>query len=267
MSTTSTPPAQHSRPSGSSTSGTKKSSAARRNALREFYKLSSNKPETIDENEDQLSSQGGNGGSGDDNEKELDIYMASAKDKANAVDTYVTRLVEQHDLRGLLKQENVLVGEIRTLDSEGKALVYNNYSKLTAASTTLHSLQTEVELLMTEKNTEELKQALNIIAKEAGSHDSLPPSSSKSNSGDIDHPLPQLPHSNTIKAAKWITQKATQTIQNYITAGNKQAALDCATKSQALLDRWIQGGELDKAQLQKIKQEIAQCTSVLDVEI
>lgn len=53
------------------------------------------------------------------------------------IDAFVRDLVARHDLRTLLRVENELVAEIRTLDSEQKALVYNNYSKLTAASTTL----------------------------------------------------------------------------------------------------------------------------------
>lgn len=239
-------------PTTSSNNG-KKSSAARRNALREFYKLSSTpKPETINEDDDD-----------DDNfenrhgDEDLDKYMSTLTTGAtNGVDGYVARLVEQHDLRGLLKQENTLVNEIKTLDSEGKALVYNNYSKLTAASTTLHGLRTEVEGLTSGRKLEDLQSALSIVAKEAVIVDN-----------NVERELPQLPHSNAVKAANWISNNALQTIQSFIAAGNKKAALECSTKSIALLDKWIKTDQLDSPQLLKLKDELSKCTSILDVEI
>lgn len=161
------------------------SSAARRNALREFYKLSHSKPETIAEGSPSGSNAEGEGlqdadddfatrPGGDQDVNGLDRYLATAAaagtgadGSASVVDSYITSLVEKNDLKGLLRQENVLVNEIRTLDSEGKALVYNNYSKLTAASAILASLQTEVDEKLAADKIKDLEASLKIVASAA----------------------------------------------------------------------------------------------------
>lgn len=51
--------------------------------------------------------------------------------------TYVRKLLEREGLEGVLKVENELVGEIRGLDGDRKALVYDNYSKLISATDTI----------------------------------------------------------------------------------------------------------------------------------
>lgn len=51
--------------------------------------------------------------------------------------TYVSTLLASTDLQGLLQTEARLLSEIRGLDGERKALVYDNYSKLIAASETI----------------------------------------------------------------------------------------------------------------------------------
>jgi YD repeat-containing protein len=50
---------------------------------------------------------------------------------------YVRAVLEKDGLKELLAMENELVGEIRTLDGERKALVYDNYSKLISATDTI----------------------------------------------------------------------------------------------------------------------------------
>ena len=47
------------------------------------------------------------------------------------------KLLEREGLEGVLKVENELVGEIRGLDGDRKALVYDNYSKLISATDTI----------------------------------------------------------------------------------------------------------------------------------
>lgn len=50
---------------------------------------------------------------------------------------FVRGILEREGLEGVLKAENGLVGEIRGLDGERKALVYDNYSKLIRATETI----------------------------------------------------------------------------------------------------------------------------------
>ncbi|KAI4168885.1 MAG: hypothetical protein LQ346_009021, partial [Caloplaca aetnensis] len=52
-------------------------------------------------------------------------------------EAYVRGVLERESLAGLLRIEAGLIGEIRGLDGEKKALVYDNYSKLIAATDTI----------------------------------------------------------------------------------------------------------------------------------
>jgi len=59
---------------------------------------------------------------------------------------YVRSLLEREGLGGVLKVENQLVGEIRGLDGERKALVYDNYSKLISATDTIKKVSLLLQL-------------------------------------------------------------------------------------------------------------------------
>lgn len=57
-------------------------------------------------------------------------------------DEYVARVVADNSLEDLLRLYTRVVGEVRALDAEKKALVYDNYSKLIAATETIRKVQT-----------------------------------------------------------------------------------------------------------------------------
>ncbi|EXJ94676.1 hypothetical protein A1O1_03073 [Capronia coronata CBS 617.96] len=56
-------------------------------------------------------------------------------------EAYVSELLKTAGLRDILKTEGTLVSEIRNLDGERKALVYDNYSKLIKAVGTIAEMQ------------------------------------------------------------------------------------------------------------------------------
>ncbi|OKL56852.1 hypothetical protein UA08_08004 [Talaromyces atroroseus] len=58
---------------------------------------------------------------------------------------YIDQLLATSSLSTVLKAENTLVGDIRTLDGERKALVYDNYSKLIRAVETIGSMRQSME--------------------------------------------------------------------------------------------------------------------------
>ncbi|KAF4200968.1 hypothetical protein CNMCM8927_002263 [Aspergillus lentulus] len=58
---------------------------------------------------------------------------------------YVTHLLATSSLATVLKAENTLVGDIKTLDSERKALVYDNYSKLIRAVETIGKMRRSMD--------------------------------------------------------------------------------------------------------------------------
>ncbi|KAK1072285.1 hypothetical protein LTR74_002597 [Friedmanniomyces endolithicus] len=58
---------------------------------------------------------------------------------------YVQSLLATEGLEGILRVEAGLVSEIRGLDGEKKALVYDNYSKLIAATDTIKSMREKMD--------------------------------------------------------------------------------------------------------------------------
>ena len=73
-------------------------------------------------------------------ESELD------KDGFNA-EEYVKTILAKEGLEGVIRVEAGLVSEIRTLVGEKKALVYDNYSKLIAATDTIRKMRTNMDPL------------------------------------------------------------------------------------------------------------------------
>lgn len=66
---------------------------------------------------------------------------AQLDDPSFDADAYVAELLKTASLRDILRTESSLVSEIRTLDGERKALVYDNYSKLIKAVGTIAEMQ------------------------------------------------------------------------------------------------------------------------------
>ncbi|KAL8776245.1 MAG: hypothetical protein Q9194_003278 [Teloschistes cf. exilis] len=63
-------------------------------------------------------------------------------------EAYVRDLLARESLQGLLKVESGLVNEIRALDGEKKALVYDNYSKLITATDTIRKVWSALSLFL-----------------------------------------------------------------------------------------------------------------------
>lgn len=79
---------------------------------------------------------------------------------------YVQTLLSTSSLENVLRAEAGLVSEIRNLDGEKKALVYDNYSKLIAATDTIKDLRSKMGPVSPE--TSELGTAIARIAETAG---------------------------------------------------------------------------------------------------
>lgn len=83
----------------------------------------------------------------------LDAEKESELDQADFdPEHYVQALLVREGLEGVLRVEAGLVSEIRSLDGEKKALVYDNYSKLIAATDTIRSMREKMDPL-TETST------------------------------------------------------------------------------------------------------------------
>lgn len=72
---------------------------------------------------------------------DIDDHALSALDDPSfSPDEYVQKLLQTCSLSKVLRAENVLLSEIKTLDGDRKALVYDNYSKLIRATETIGGL-------------------------------------------------------------------------------------------------------------------------------
>ncbi|MCJ1475204.1 hypothetical protein MMC13_003864 [Lambiella insularis] len=80
---------------------------------------------------------------------------------------YVRKVLRKENLEGVLKIEGGLVNEIRGLDGERKALVYDNYSKLITATDTIRKMRTNMDPLT--PTTSNLAPAIAHIATTAAS--------------------------------------------------------------------------------------------------
>ncbi|KAI4705166.1 hypothetical protein J4E81_000045 [Alternaria sp. BMP 2799] len=137
--------------------------AARRNraALREFYGLK-NAPRdaTPDARISEESSRTQLGPEEDETLTELDAADFNAE-------AFVEALLAKEGLKGVLKVEADLVSQIRNLDSDRKSLVYDNYSKLLSATSTIRRMRGNMDPLAPTTHT--LGPAISHIAETAAS--------------------------------------------------------------------------------------------------
>lgn len=96
----------------------------------------------------------------------LDPEIESELDKEGFdPEQYVKDVLAKEGLEGVMRVEAGLVSEIRTLDGEKKALVYDNYSKLIAATDTIRKMRTNMDPLT--PTTATLTPAIGHIAETA----------------------------------------------------------------------------------------------------
>ncbi|CAO3628491.1 unnamed protein product [Cunninghamella blakesleeana] len=63
---------------------------------------------------------------------------------------YFAKLVKEQPLNGLIKNDNMLVGEMREIEGDMKTLVYENYSKFISATDTIRKMKSNVESMESE---------------------------------------------------------------------------------------------------------------------
>ena len=68
-------------------------------------------------------------------------------------DAYVQKTLAESGLEDLLRTYTLILGEIRALDAEKKALVYDNYSKLITATETIRKVGVAVKRIITTEET------------------------------------------------------------------------------------------------------------------
>lgn len=95
-----------------------------------------------------------------------EVHQPSALDQPDfEPKTYVSDLLAKEGVEGVVKVEAGLLSEIRTLDGEKKALVYDNYSKLISATETIRKMREKMDPLTPTTST--LTPAIGHIAESA----------------------------------------------------------------------------------------------------
>ncbi|QDS71335.1 hypothetical protein FKW77_002152 [Venturia effusa] len=150
---------------------------------------------------------------------------------------YVQGILEREGLEGVLRVENGLVGEIRGLDGERKALVYDNYSKLIRATETIRKMRTNMDPLTPTTST--LAPAISHIAETA---------TTLSRELEQNLPSPKDPEVDKRKKQKetvrWVLD-APRRLQQLIMEGRVDEAMSDWDIVRGLLDKWkgVQGTE------------------------
>uniref|UniRef100_A0A060TJ52 Vacuolar protein sorting-associated protein 51 homolog n=1 Tax=Blastobotrys adeninivorans TaxID=409370 RepID=A0A060TJ52_BLAAD len=214
------------------------SSSARRKALREFYKLQSLKEQSEPRRD----------GSIDSEDVEGQVVARSELDDAADPDDFVKKIIQQSSVKELLTTENGLAREMRTLESEQKSLVYNNYNKLISAASTLESLQ----------KTHDIQTQLDNLGTKLASISSINQTLPNIEPGD--QTGAELSH-----AARWVlgVEGRMTLLRNQ---GKQQDAISEGNRALELIDKWVTDLPEDsksQKELTVIKERISAIVSVL----
>ncbi|KAL8873145.1 MAG: hypothetical protein Q9174_001333 [Haloplaca sp. 1 TL-2023] len=170
-------------------------------------------------------------------------------------EAHVQDLLARESLQGLLKVENGLINEIRALDGEKKALVYDNYSKLIAATDTIRKMRTNMDPLTPTTST--LSPAISHIAETAASlAESLQdrtPHGGDEQGVENDALAKKQRQRETVR---WVLA-APDRLKELLERGRKEEAVEDWHEIRNLLDKWhgVQGADEVKEQCLKVMDE------------
>lgn len=126
---------------------------ANRSALRDYYNL---KPSPTNTN---------NGAQRHSQSPGVETETSPLDEEGFDADAYIKSVLANQSLEGVLKVEGGLINEIKGLDGERKALVYDNYSKLITATDTIRKMRANMDPLTPTTGT--LGMAVGYIAETA----------------------------------------------------------------------------------------------------
>ena len=231
---------------------TSQPSQARRNraALRDYYGLKDAPAQHPGKSKEKEDTHVAAGGETQVSTSELD---ASDFDAQN----YVKGVLEHEGLEGVLRTEGGLVGEIKSLDGDRKALVYDNYSKLITATDTIRRMRANMDPLAPTTST--LAPAISHIAgtaeglavmmkENAASHGigedgDKPSTNSKEmkdkNAGSLS--VEKERKEGDLATVKWVTTASTR-YRHLIDRGEEEAAQQDWADVKPLLEKWKSKG-------------------------
>ncbi|KAK3049473.1 hypothetical protein LTR09_009140 [Extremus antarcticus] len=165
----------------------------------------------------------------------LEYERESEFDKADFdTSAYISSLLAKEGIDGVLKVEAGLISEIRSLDGEKKALVYDNYSKLIAATDTIKSMREKMDPLTPTTST--LTPAIGHIAETAATLSSDLKKSYASSGGQLDAKAQKKARSQQ-GTVKWVLA-APDRLRRMVQDGQRADAASEWEEVEAMLDRW-----------------------------
>ncbi|KAI9707224.1 MAG: hypothetical protein M1836_000184 [Candelina mexicana] len=210
-----------------------------RAALRDYYGLKNAAPADV--------SSGVQHADADVKDSELDREGFNAE-------SYVQGVLEREGLDGVLRVEGGLVNEIKGLDGERKALVYDNYSKLIAATDTIRKMRMNMDPLTPTTST--LAPAIAHIAETStslattlreqkpGSPNVSPMTSPRSHDGRS-KPQTTDERKKKVQTVRWVLDTPRR-MQELIDKGKRVEAQAEWEEVVRLLDKWIGVGGVEE---------------------
>ncbi|KAF2723425.1 hypothetical protein K431DRAFT_22191 [Polychaeton citri CBS 116435] len=193
-----------------------------RAALRDYYNL---KPPSDNAVATDAVSQAASGFEPIDLESELD------KDGFDP-QQYVANLLVSEGLEAIVSADAGLVSEIKGLDGEKKALVYDNYSKLISATDTIKKMRGNMEPL--DPATTTLTPAIAHISETAAQ---LSRSLQQHVPGSDIASEPASSEVQKMEAVRWVVE-APARLSNLVKGGKKDKAYQQYSEVKPILDRW-----------------------------
>ncbi|KAL9005634.1 MAG: hypothetical protein Q9188_001590 [Gyalolechia gomerana] len=170
-------------------------------------------------------------------------------------EAYVRDVLSRESLQGLLKIESGLINEIRGLDGEKKALVYDNYSKLITATDTIRKMRTKMDPLIPTTST--LSPAISHIAETAASlAESLQGRSVEGEKVRGDEDDPAATKQRQRETVRWVLSAPTR-LKSFLDKGRRSEAEEDWREVRGLLEKWegVQGADEVKEQCLRIMGE------------
>ena len=182
--------------------------------------------------------------------EDLDNKESELDRKGFDAEAYVKDLLAREGLEGLIKVEAGLINEIKGLDGERKALVYDNYSKLIAATETIRKMRTNMDPLTS--MTGGLRPTIEGIAKMAAGLARPPPNAAGNDDGSLGKA-----NRDRQDTVRWILGTPVR-LRARLETGEKQAAEEDWAEIRRILDKWEGTKGVDE-----IRQ---QCLEILEVD-
>ncbi|MCJ1382196.1 hypothetical protein MMC17_005308 [Xylographa soralifera] len=219
-----------------------------RAALRDYYGLKSPTPSTVSAPHEPS-------GPGPQHE-DADVKDSELDGAGFDAEGYVREVLGREGLEGVLRIEGGLVNEIKGLDGERKALVYDNYSKLIAATETIRKMRVNMDPLTPTTST--LSPAIAHIADTAASLASALQERVKvprivengAVAGDEERAEEKRRQRQTVR---WVLD-APRRLRGCVGRGQLAAAESDWREVEALLDKWkgVGGAEEVRRECEKV---------------